>query len=139
MYQQLHQLLLDRSRQIHHPGNHLPGEVMEVLRHHDFRQVVIGHLRLTLHVHQMVVHQTFGNSSNRIAHQGLQHTAVLRCHTVLLRFGLLHTAEDFFSCLARQTGNVGQAVLRIRQFASTTTQLIGIPQLVQCIVQLASQ
>ncbi len=45
LQQQLNQLVLQVTGQGHHLGNHWPGQVMEVLGHHDVGQLVVHDLR----------------------------------------------------------------------------------------------
>ena len=56
-----------------------------------------------------------------------------------MRLGLIDAVEHLFRGIAGQPGNVGQTALRIGQFTHGGSQLIGVSQFLEGIVQLARE
>ena len=127
----MHQLLFNGGCQVHHARNHLAGEVVKILCHHDFREVRVGLFGHTLHVVQEVEYLALGHGSHRVGDQRIDDPACFRRNVVVLRLGLLDAVEHFLGGLARQPGDVRQPALGVGQFAHGAAQLVGVPQFIQ--------
>ena len=109
---------------------------MEVLGHHDVGQLVVHDFRGFFHVFQVIHDVALGHRCHGVGNHRLAHFFGLRHDVGLPILGVIHQSQHLLCSFARQTRNVRQAVLRIRQLFGGTTQAVCITQLAQGIMQL---
>ncbi|MPM73473.1 hypothetical protein SDC9_120453 [bioreactor metagenome] len=112
---------------------------MKVLRHHDLGQMAIGLLRALFHLLQIVHHAALGHGGHRILDEFCTHGTSALGQRILAVLRHLDLTQYLVGSFPRQTGDIGQAALRIGKLPCAAAQTVRIAKLIERVMQLARE